>query len=103
MPQRHPARFYNLGNIKFAAEDIRLIDMAKKRRRGAKPLLLDSLYPGFLPASSLSPIPSERVNWQAENRDLVVWRYGYMDPYEGEIDTAKYSKEQIITTLFPNA
>lgn len=40
---------------------------------------------------------------EAENRDLVVWRYGYMDPYEGEIDTAKYSKEQIITTLFPNA
>lgn len=40
---------------------------------------------------------------EAENRDLVVWRYGYMDPYEGEIDTAKYSKEQIITTLFPSA
>lgn len=40
---------------------------------------------------------------EAESRDLVVWRYGYMDPYEGEIDTAKYSKEQIITTLFPNA
>lgn len=33
---------------------------------------------------------------EAENRDLVVWRYGYMDPYEGEIDTARYSKEHII-------
>ena len=40
---------------------------------------------------------------EAESRDLVVWRYGYMDPYEGEIDTAKYSKEQILTTLFPSA
>ncbi|WP_147351869.1 hypothetical protein [Collinsella sp. AF38-3AC] len=38
---------------------------------------------------------------EAENRDLVVWRYGYMDPYEGKIDTAKYSKEQILTILFP--
>lgn len=37
---------------------------------------------------------------ETENRDLVVWRYGYMDPYEGEIDTAKYSKEQITTMLF---
>lgn len=33
---------------------------------------------------------------EAENRDLVVWLYGYMDPYEGEIDTARYSKEHII-------
>lgn len=33
---------------------------------------------------------------EAENRDLVVWRYGYMDPYEGEIDTGRYSKEHII-------
>lgn len=40
---------------------------------------------------------------EAENRELVVWRYGYMDPYEGKIDTAKYSKEQILTTLFPSA
>lgn len=40
---------------------------------------------------------------EGESRDLVVWRYGYMDLYEGEIDTAKYSKEQILTTLFPNA
>lgn len=35
---------------------------------------------------------------EAENRDLVVWLHGYMDPYEGEIDTAKYSKEHIIET-----
>lgn len=33
---------------------------------------------------------------EAENRDLVVWLHGYMDPYEGEIDTARYSKEYII-------
>ena len=32
----------------------------EKRRRGAKPLLLDSLYPGFLPASLLSPTASGR-------------------------------------------
>lgn len=40
---------------------------------------------------------------EAENRDLVVWLHGYMDPYEGEIDTAKYSKEQTAKMLFPNA
>lgn len=33
---------------------------------------------------------------EADNRDLVVWLHGYMDPYEGEIDTARYSKEYII-------
>lgn len=33
---------------------------------------------------------------EAENRDLVVWLHGYMDPYEGEIDTARYSKEHIL-------
>ena len=32
----------------------------QKRRRSAKPLLLNSLYPGSLPASSLSPKISER-------------------------------------------
>lgn len=37
---------------------------------------------------------------EAENRDLVVWLHGYMDPYEGEIDTARYSKEHIIEMLF---
>ena len=37
---------------------------------------------------------------EGESRDLVVWQNGYMDPYEGEIDTAKYSKEQITTILF---
>ena len=35
---------------------------------------------------------------EAENCDLVVWLHGYMDPYEGEIDTARYSKEHIIET-----
>ena len=37
---------------------------------------------------------------EAENRDLVVWRYGYMDPYEGGINTVKYSKEEIVEALF---
>lgn len=46
MPQRHLANANS---------------MPKKRRRGAKPLLLDSLYPGYLPASSLSPKPSGRL------------------------------------------
>ena len=40
---------------------------------------------------------------EAEDRELVVWLHGYMDPYEGEIDTAKYSKEQTAKMLFPNA
>lgn len=35
---------------------------------------------------------------EAEERDLEVWLHGYMDPYEGEIDTARYSKEHIIET-----
>lgn len=37
---------------------------------------------------------------EAENRDLVIWLYGYMDPYEGEIDTVRYSKEEIIERVF---
>lgn len=37
---------------------------------------------------------------EAEERELVVWLNGYMDPYEGEIDTARYSKERIIEMLF---
>lgn len=39
---------------------------------------------------------------EAENRDLVVWRYGYMDPYEGEIDTARYSIAEIVSKLLSN-
>lgn len=39
---------------------------------------------------------------EAEERDLEVWLHGNMDPYEGEIDTAKYSKEQTAKMLFPN-
>lgn len=35
---------------------------------------------------------------EAEKRDLEVWLHGYMDPYEGKIDTAMYSKEHIIET-----
>ncbi len=38
---------------------------------------------------------------ETEDRELVVWRWGFMAPYEGEIDTAKYSKDQILTILFP--
>lgn len=37
---------------------------------------------------------------EAENRELVVWRYGYMDPYEGKIDTNRYSKEAIVEKIF---
>lgn len=37
---------------------------------------------------------------KAEDRELEIWLHGYMDPYEGEIDTGKYSKEQIIKMLF---
>lgn len=37
---------------------------------------------------------------EAENRELIVWYDGYMDPYEGEIDTTKYSKEQIVEKIF---
>lgn len=37
---------------------------------------------------------------EAENRELVVWLHGYMDPYEGEIDTTKYSKEDIAEKIF---
>ena len=37
---------------------------------------------------------------KAEDRELEIWLHGYMDPYEGKIDTVKYSKEQIIKLLF---
>ena len=37
---------------------------------------------------------------EAENRELVVWLHGYMDPYEGEIDTTQYSKEEITEKIF---
>ena len=39
---------------------------------------------------------------EAENRDLVVWLNGYMDRYEGEIDTAKYSMAEIVSKLLSN-
>lgn len=39
---------------------------------------------------------------EAENRDLVLWLQGYMDPYEGEIDTAKYSRAEIVDKLLFN-
>ena len=37
---------------------------------------------------------------EAENRDLVVWLHGYMDPSEGKIDTTRYSKEEIGGRVF---
>lgn len=37
---------------------------------------------------------------EAEDRELVVWLNGYMDPYEGEIDASRYSKEDIIEMVF---
>lgn len=39
---------------------------------------------------------------EAENRDLVLWLQGYMDPYEGEIDAAKYSRAEIVDKLLFN-
>lgn len=39
---------------------------------------------------------------EAEERELVVWLNGYMDPYEGEIDTAKYSRAEIVDKLLFN-
>lgn len=39
---------------------------------------------------------------EAENRDLVLWLQGYMDPYEGEMDTAKYSRAEIVDKLLSN-
>lgn len=37
---------------------------------------------------------------EAEDRELVVWLHGYMDPYEGEIDKSKYSNADIIEMVF---
>lgn len=37
---------------------------------------------------------------EAEDRELVVWLHGYMDSYEGEIDTTQYSKEEIAEKIF---
>lgn len=39
---------------------------------------------------------------EAEERELEVWLHGYMDPYEGEIDTARYSIAEIVSKLFSN-
>lgn len=49
----------HIGNIRAVFPRFR--PKRQKRRRGAKSLLLDSLYPGSLPASSLSPKISERL------------------------------------------
>lgn len=37
---------------------------------------------------------------EAEERELVVWLQGYMDPYEGKIDLNKFSIEQVKQILF---
>lgn len=39
---------------------------------------------------------------EADGRELVVWLQGYMDPYEGEIDTARYSEDQLAEMVFPD-
>lgn len=39
---------------------------------------------------------------ETEERELVVWLNGYMDPYEGVMDTAKYARAEIIDRLFSN-
>lgn len=39
---------------------------------------------------------------EAENRELVIWLHGYMNPYEGEIDTTKYPKAEIVDKLLSN-
>lgn len=39
---------------------------------------------------------------EAEERDLEVWLHGYMDPYEGDIDTARYSMAEIVSKLLSN-
>ena len=39
---------------------------------------------------------------EAEERELEVWLHGYMDPYEGEIDTARYSMAEIVSKLLSN-
>lgn len=38
---------------------------------------------------------------EAEDRELVVWLQGYLDPFEGEIDAARYSKGQLAEIAFP--
>lgn len=39
---------------------------------------------------------------EAEERDLEVWLHGYMDPYERDIDTARYSMAEIVSKLLSN-
>lgn len=39
---------------------------------------------------------------EAEDRELVVWLQGYMDPYESEIDTTRYSRAEIVDKLLFN-
>lgn len=37
---------------------------------------------------------------EAEERELFVWLNGYMDPYEGEIDTARCSRAEVARRVF---
>lgn len=39
---------------------------------------------------------------KAEDRELEIWLHGYMDPYEGEIDTTRYSRTEIVDKLLFN-
>lgn len=46
--------------------------MLQNRRRGITPLLLDSLYPGSLPASSSTPKPSGRCGVEPLRMDNSI-------------------------------
>lgn len=50
---------------------------------------------------SPSDEPIEVGENEAENRELVIWLNGYMDPYEGQIDTSRYSGAEVVQTVFP--
>ena len=39
---------------------------------------------------------------KAEDRELEIWLHGYMDPYEGKIDTTRYSRTEIVDKLLFN-
>lgn len=39
---------------------------------------------------------------KAEDRELEIWLHGYMDPYEDEIDTTRYSRTEIVDKLLFN-
>lgn len=42
------------------------------------------------------------LNENTDESAIVIWFQGYMDPYEGGIDTAKYSMAEIVDKLLFN-